>query len=44
MGLELLYDKANKLISKITSNVDGAGSTVAKMMTGSEFSRVLKQI
>ncbi len=29
------YDKANKLISKITSNVDGAGSTVAKMMTGS---------
>ena len=34
-GSGILYDKANKLISKITSNVDGAGSTVAKMMTGS---------
>ncbi|MCT7508697.1 conjugal transfer protein TraG N-terminal domain-containing protein [Aliarcobacter cryaerophilus] len=31
----ILYDRANKLISKITSNVDNAGSTVAKMMTGS---------
>ena len=34
-GSGILYDKANKLISKITSNVDNAGSTVAKMMTGS---------
>ena len=37
-GSGILYDKANKLISKITSNVDGAGSTVAKMMTGSNLS------
>ena len=29
------YDKAHSLVSKITSNVDGATSTVAKMMTGS---------
>lgn len=29
------YDKAHSLVSKITSNVDGAASTVAKMMTGS---------
>ncbi|WP_164469256.1 conjugal transfer protein TraG N-terminal domain-containing protein [Aliarcobacter cryaerophilus] len=31
----IAYDKANSLVSKITSNVDGAASTVAKMMTGS---------
>ncbi|WP_066358782.1 conjugal transfer protein TraG N-terminal domain-containing protein [Aliarcobacter cryaerophilus] len=29
------YNKAQSLVSKITSNVDGAASTVAKMMTGS---------
>lgn len=29
------YDKAHSLVSKITSNIDGAASTVAKMMTGS---------
>ena len=31
------YNKAQSLVSKITSNVDGATSTVAKMMTGSSL-------
>ena len=31
------YDKAHSLVSKITSNVDGAASAVAKMMTGSNL-------
>ncbi|MFX4155214.1 conjugal transfer protein TraG N-terminal domain-containing protein [Aliarcobacter butzleri] len=33
----VLYTKANSLLSKLTSNIDNAGSTVAKMMTNSNL-------